>query len=129
MALIPLPKSTTNLSSKLMASSPKVEQQRLRRGIVEDQRVGLGGADEKLLDLLEIGAVGDPKRDLDPSFGIRQGPVHQFCGDELLVGDDHFAAIPQGDGRGPDLDSRDLAHEIADGDDIADPDRAARPGG
>ena len=101
-----------------------VHEQRARGRVAEDFRVVFGDGQQDLGDLFDIAAVGGLYRDGDAGDLAAQGPVGDLAGDQLFVGDDDLFVVECDQGGGAEADVRDIAHDVADGHQVADPDRA-----
>ena len=102
----------------------ETEEQHDRRRCLQYLFVGFGDIEHDLLGARDIAAIGDP--DLDHKAGDLAGqrPVLDRSGDEGLVRHQHFEVVRIGDRDRADLDPRDRADRIADGDQVTDTDRA-----
>ena len=83
-----------------------------------------GGLVQQRHRRLYVAAVGHANGDLDTGGLVRQRPVEQAAGNELLVGYQQLLSIPVTDGGCANLDAGDGTAGITDGDDIANPDGA-----
>ncbi|MEE9538538.1 MAG: hypothetical protein V3W10_04315, partial [candidate division NC10 bacterium] len=58
-------------------------------------RGGHGQHPERVLDLLEVRAIGDAEGDIDAALRVGECPVDQLAGYEFFIGHDHLAAVPE----------------------------------
>ncbi len=68
---------------------------------------------------LYIGAIRDADRDHDSSDRVRQRPVDNLLGDERLVRDDDFLAVPVGNRCCSNPDPGNGSRQLTDGDSVA----------
>ncbi len=111
----------------LADEKPELEDQRAVPEFPEDHRgrrgvqyivPALGAAGQHAANELGIRIIGYAHRHDDPCHGAFMGPVQDFRGHELAVGDDHFGIVESLDLRRHDVDFLDIALVLADHDPV-----------
>ena len=117
-----LPEIDKRSQFKLQRILTEFQQQDLGSRVFQDFRVLIGNLKENPFDLLDTGVIFHANGDFESSFRIGQSPVDESFGHKFLVGDNHFTAIPETNGGGPDLSSSHDTLQRSDLDRISDPD-------